>query len=72
MKHNGQHVTRRCTDLAYGITHLPCAVTPGANAIKITREVLGLIQNKNIDIVMSRLEGRNDVCRCDVYRPKSN
>lgn len=56
--------------LAHKAAHLPCAVTPGANAIKTTREVLGLIQDKNVDIVIPRLEGKNDVCRCDVYRPK--
>ena len=56
--------------LAHRSAHLPCEVTPGANAIKTTREILGLIQDRNVDIVIPRLDGKNDVCRCDVYRPK--
>ncbi|KAJ9479905.1 PepX_C domain-containing protein [Pseudozyma hubeiensis] len=56
--------------LAHRPAHLPTSITPGANAIKSTREVLGLIHDRNVDIVIPRLEGKNDVCRCDVYRPK--
>ncbi len=56
--------------LAHRSAHLPCAITPGANAIKTTREVLGLIEDRNVDIVIPRLDDQNDVCRCNVYRPK--
>ncbi|SPO25640.1 related to hydrolase, CocE/NonD family [Ustilago trichophora] len=56
--------------LAHRTAHLPAPVVPGANAIKSTREVLGLIHDRNVDIVIPRLEGKNDVCRCDVFRPK--
>ncbi|SNX82162.1 related to hydrolase, CocE/NonD family [Melanopsichium pennsylvanicum] len=56
--------------LEHRSAHLPAPVVPGANAIKSTREVLGLIHDRNVDIVIPRLDGKNDVCRCDVFRPK--
>lgn len=56
--------------LAHRSAHLPSPVTPGANAIKTSREVLGLIQDRNVDIMIPRLDDKNDVCRCNVYRPQ--
>ncbi|TKY87870.1 hypothetical protein EX895_003451 [Sporisorium graminicola] len=56
--------------LQHRSAHLPCPIIPGANSIKSTRELLGLIHDRNVDIVIPRLEGKEDVCRCDVFRPK--
>ncbi|PWY97384.1 alpha/beta-hydrolase [Testicularia cyperi] len=54
--------------LPFRPAHLPRPVVPGANAIKTTNTVHGLIQDKNVDIVIPR-DGGEDVCRADVFRP---